>query len=139
VGITTVFVPAAVNTTVHPELDVPVTEAFRNRLEGLGFPAVTQATADSLLLVKILSYDEVPISWDQAQVVREYRLTVAARLELVPSGKAEPLRTNQRSAVSESYPAGATQEETNGNRAEALAAAVTRLASDGIERLLTGF
>jgi outer membrane lipopolysaccharide assembly protein LptE/RlpB len=138
-GIRTVFVPAAGNTTVHPELDVPVTEAFRNRLGELGFPVVAQGDADSLLLVTVQSLTDVPLSWDQAQNVLEYRLTVSTRLVLVPAGKTEPLRTNERVAVSESYAAGATQEETNDNRAEALATIATRLAADGIERLLTGF
>lgn len=82
-GLRTIHVPAFGNETTEPELQTAATSAVLQELQRDGTLTVkSRESADTLLQVAITGFTLDPLRYDQsnARAVREYRMTITARL-----------------------------------------------------------
>lgn len=92
--IRTVYVPACVNETAEPLLEMETTHALLSALRRDGALRVTGATAaDAILGVRLVQFRLDPLRYERGsrRTVSEYRLELRARIELTRAATGETL------------------------------------------------
>lgn len=90
----TVHVPACVNETSEPLLEIETTHALMNELRRDGALRVTGASeADAVLAVRLVQYRLEPLRYERGsrRTASEYRLALRARLEFTRAATGEVL------------------------------------------------
>ncbi|MDA0990320.1 MAG: LptE family protein [Verrucomicrobia bacterium] len=93
-GITSVYVPTAINDTPEPQLETEVTRAVIQEFQRDGTLKVAAAgEADSQLEIKIVEFKLEPLRYerDRAKTTREYRMRIFADIIFTRPGTGEVL------------------------------------------------
>ena len=83
-GVKTIFIPVFENKTMEPIIEEELTTAvIREFLKDGRIEVADSSRADMVLKGSVVSYKETPVSFDAAQNVLEYRVTVTTHLILL--------------------------------------------------------
>ena len=87
-GVKSIFIPVFENKTMEPIIEEELTTAvIREFLKDGRIEVAESSRADMVLKGSVVSYKETPVSFDAAQNVLEYRVTVATHLTLLNTNK----------------------------------------------------
>jgi outer membrane lipopolysaccharide assembly protein LptE/RlpB len=130
--IKTIAVPIFKNNTTEPDIEKVLTEAIIERLQDYGQLRITSTDkADAVLYGSVTSYEpHTALSFDKDFLVREYRLSLTAQVELREL-KPERLIWGKKSLSAKTeYPVGADVLQTQASEQQAQRVAAFELARD---------
>ncbi len=83
-GVEKIYIPFFKNMTNRPEIEAIITTAIIDEFVNIGaVKVVSEDKSEAALEGSVTSYDLRPISYDEADVTREYRLTLNLEIQLV--------------------------------------------------------
>jgi outer membrane lipopolysaccharide assembly protein LptE/RlpB len=136
--IKTIAVPAFVNKTGEPNLEIGATTAVINQLSIDGTLRVVgeDENPDVVLTAQIIGYQRRAVRFTGATRPAEYRITVTVRATLHDTGEGTDLFVNQRLSGNTDFVVGASLPDSE---ERARPAAFEDLAHDVVERIVEGW
>ncbi len=135
--IKTIAIPTFENQTDRYGIEEELTQIVADEFEGNGLKVQTTFDeVDAILEGKLLSYTKEPSSYDNAGLIREYKVTVVASWEFRDLKYDKVLSQNSRTKGWDVYPVDDSEGDTIEKEDEARTNAVEKLADDIIVKVL---
>lgn len=135
-----ISVPLFENQSQEPRIENLLTEAFRDRIQGM--PCVSLSSgkgADAILKGRILSVETYTVAVDEDFFTMQYRMRVVMAVSLERTGDGEVLWRDDSLEEEVSFYASSDALLFKDNREEALQDLAGRVSRHAVDRLLLGF
>ncbi len=135
----TIAIPVFQNETMEPVIEETLTmgviKGFR---EDARINVVNQDMADLILLGKVISFQEIPLSFDSDQNVLEYRIEATAHFDLVKGTDTKDILWKGDITVRTEYPVTEDVMFTRAAKLQAFKELARNLADQVVDRIMEG-